>query len=216
MKLQLALDDISLTEALALVDAVRTHIDIVEIGTPFIISEGLAPVKAMKARFPDLEVFADLKIMDAGAFEARLAFAAGADYVTVLAVTDIATIRGCLETAAGYGKTVVADMICVDDMAARIAELEAVGVMALAVHTGVDQQAAGRTPLDELKLMKVHSRSSRIFVAGGITRDTLAHYFELGADVAIVGSGICKAADPVQEAKAFRRMINELANTGRT
>lgn len=216
MKLQLALDDISLAEALALVDAVRAHVDIVEIGTPFIIAEGLAPVRAMKARFPDLEILADLKIMDAGAFEARLAFAAGADYVTVLAVTDIATIRGCLDTAAGFGKTVVADMICVNDMAERIAELEAVGVMALAVHTGVDQQAAGRAPLDDLKQMKAHSRRSQIFVAGGIKRDTLAHCFELGADVAIVGSGICQAADPVHEAKAFRRMITELASTGRT
>ncbi len=211
MKLQLALDDISLAEALALVDAVRVHIDIVEIGTPFIISEGLAPVRAIKARFPDLEVLADLKIMDAGAFEARLAFAAGADYVTVLAVTDIATIKGCLDTAAGFGKTVVADMICVSDMVRRIAELEAVGISALAVHTGVDQQAAGRTPLDDLRLMKEHSQQSQIFVAGGIKRDTLSQYFESGADVAIIGSGICQAADPVQEAKAFRDMINALA-----
>lgn len=215
MKLQLALDDISLAGALALVEAVRAHIDIIEIGTPLIIAEGLAPVRAMKARFPDLEILADLKIMDAGAHEARLAFAAGADYVTVLAVTDIATIKGCLDTAAGFGKTVVADMICIENMARRIAELEDVGVTALAVHTGVDQQAAGRTPLDDLKLMKEYSRQSQIFVAGGIKHGTLGQYFDLGADVAIVGSGICQAAAPVQEAKAFRDMINALANAGR-
>ena len=34
-------------------------------------------------------------------------------------------------------------MICVDDMAKRIGQLEDIGVRALAVHTGVDQQLLG-------------------------------------------------------------------------
>ena len=208
MKLQLALDDISLGNAISLGERVREYIDIVEIGTPFIIEDGMAPVREFKARFPGLEVLADTKIMDAGEYEARSAFEAGADYVSVLGVTDLATIEGCLKTAARYGKTVVVDMICVANMPQRIAELEGIGVRALAVHTGVDQQASGQTPLDDLKLTKAHSRSSTIFVAGGICVDTLPRYLDLGADVAIVGSGIRHAPDPVKEAKAFRELIN--------
>jgi 3-hexulose-6-phosphate synthase len=207
VKLQLALDDISLNDAISLGESVREFVDIVEIGTPFIIEHGMAPVREFKARFPGLEVFADTKIMDAGEYEARSAFAAGADYVTVLGVTDLATVAGCLKTAAAYGKTVVVDMICVSDLAERIAQLERIGVNALAVHTGVDQQAAGHTPLGDLKIMKTHSRSSTIFVAGGITAKTMPDYMRLGADVAIVGSGIRHAADPVQEARAFRDLI---------
>ena len=34
MKLQIALDDVTLEEALALVDRVKKYIDIIEIGTP--------------------------------------------------------------------------------------------------------------------------------------------------------------------------------------
>lgn len=207
MRLQLALDDISLTEALQLVEQVQDCLDIVEIGTPLIIEEGLAPVRAMKARFPRIEVLADLKIMDAGALESRQAFAAGADYVTVLGVTDLATVEGCLRTAEQYGRTVVVDMICVADMAQRIAQLERIGVKALAVHTGVDQQAAGRTPLDDLQLMKAHSANSRIFVAGGITVATLPRYLKEGADVVIVGGGICNADDPVRTARELRELI---------
>ena len=207
MKLQLALDDISLPEAIGLGDKVREYVDIMEIGTPFIIEHGMAPVREFKARFAGLEVFADTKIMDAGEYEARSAFAAGADYVTVLGVTDLATVEGCLKTAAAYGKTVVVDMICVSDLPSRIAQLERIGVRALAVHTGVDQQTAGRTPLGDLKVMKTHSRSSTIFVAGGITTKTLPGYIDLGADVAIVGSGIRHAADPVGEARALRELI---------
>ena len=209
MKLQLALDDISPAEAILLVEKVRDCVDIVEIGTPLIIEEGLAPVRELKARFPGLEVLADTKIMDAGEYESRSAFEAGADYVTVLGVTDLATVQGCLRTAEKYGGTVVVDMICVADLAERIAQLERIGVTALAVHTGVDQQAAGRTPLDDLRLMTACSATSAIFVAGGITLGTLLRFLELRPDVVIVGSGIRHAADPVKEAKALRDLIRQ-------
>jgi len=211
MKLQLALDDISLDDALRLGDRVHSFVDIFEIGTPFILAEGMAPVRAFKARFPTVQILADTKIMDAGEYEAKLAFDAGADFVAVLGVTDLATIEACLKAARSCDKSVVVDMICVSDMAKRIAELERIGVRALAVHTGVDQQAAGRTPLDDLQLMKAHSRSSTIFVAGGIKADSLPRYFECGADVAIVGGGIRHAADPVKEAKALRDIISRLS-----
>ena len=203
MKLQLALDDITLTAALTLVDKVREYIDIIEVGTPFLYEEGLAAVRELRKRFPEKEVLADMKIMDAGEYETRQALKAGADYVTVLGVTDILTVKGCLAVAAEFGKTIVVDMICEPDLASRIKQLEAVGVRALAVHTGVDQQAAGRTPLDDLRVMKSASRSSKIFVAGGITATTLPDYARLGADVVIVGGGICHAKDPVAAARTI-------------
>lgn len=96
MKLQLALDDITLIEAIALMGKIRDYVDIVEIGTPFIIEDGLKPVRELKRLFPDKEVLADTKIMDAGDYEARSAFLAGADYVTVLGVTDLLTVKCCL------------------------------------------------------------------------------------------------------------------------
>ena len=207
MKLQLALDDISLSAALVLVDQVREYIDIIEVGTPFLYEEGLAAVRELRKRFPEKEVLADMKIMDAGEYETRQALKAGADYVTVLGVTDILTVKGCLAVAAEFGKTIVVDMICEPDLASRIKQLEAVGVRALAVHTGVDQQAAGRTPLDDLRVMKSASRSSRIFVAGGINATTLPDYARLGADVVIVGGGICHAKDPVAAARTIHRLL---------
>ena len=39
----------------------------------------------------------------------------------------------------------MADMICVDNMEKRVAQPEAAGITDIAVHTGVDMQAAGRT-----------------------------------------------------------------------
>ncbi|MCL6633635.1 MAG: orotidine 5'-phosphate decarboxylase, partial [Alicyclobacillus herbarius] len=56
MKLQLALDLVNIPEGIELVKEVQEYIDIVEIGTPVVINEGLHAVKAMKEAFPSLEV----------------------------------------------------------------------------------------------------------------------------------------------------------------
>ena len=209
MKLQLALDDITLQDAVELVGKVREYIDIVEIGSPFIIDCGMEPVRIMKEKYPELEVLADTKIMDAGDYEAELTYLAGADYCTVLGVTDTLTIKGCLDAAKKYGKKVFVDMICVKNVEERVAEIEAAGVDCIGVHTGVDLQAAGVTPLDDLKRIKAASKQSVISVAGGINADTVDEYKKLGADIVIVGGGINHAKDPVAAAKAIYEKIHE-------
>ena len=189
MKLQLALDDLSLEQAIALAERVRDHIDIIEAGTPLIYGYGMEAVRVLKAHFPEKQVLADMKIMDSGAWETEEAMAAGADYVTVLGVSEDATVKNCLEAAARYGREVVVDMICVPDLPGRIRALEALGVQGLAVHTGVDQQAAGRTPLDDLRLMTACAQRAKISVAGGIRPDTVAEYAAYRPEVVIVGGG---------------------------
>ncbi len=82
MKLQAALDTLTLEECLALLDHTKGAVDIAEVGTPFIIECGMEPVRAIKAAHPEIEVLADAKIMDAGEFEADKCFEAGADIVT--------------------------------------------------------------------------------------------------------------------------------------
>lgn len=212
MKLQLALDDLILKEALVLTEKVRDAIDIIEIGTPFLYQEGMRAVKIMKDTFPEKEILADMKIMDAGYYEASEAFSAGADYVTVLAVTDLLTLKSCVEAAETYGKEIVADMICVGNMPERVGELEKIGVHGLAVHTGTDQQAAGRKPLDDLKIMSACRRSAKISVAGGIQAESVQEYAALRPDVLIVGSGICHAKEPVSAAKQIKEAMLRFAD----
>ncbi len=74
MKLQLALDLVNIPEAIEIIKEVGEHIDIVEIGTPVINKEGLKAVAEVKAAFPNLEVLADVKIMDAAGYEVCSSF----------------------------------------------------------------------------------------------------------------------------------------------
>ncbi|MFP3360348.1 orotidine 5'-phosphate decarboxylase / HUMPS family protein, partial [Planococcus sp. SIMBA_143] len=75
MKLQSALDLVDIPRAIELVRELEEYIDVVEIGTPVVINEGLKAVKEVKAAFPDLTVLADLKIMDAAGYEVSQASA---------------------------------------------------------------------------------------------------------------------------------------------
>ncbi len=207
MKLQLALDDITLEEAMELVANVRDYVDIIEVGTPMVMEYGMAPVRELKKRFPDKKVLADLKIMDAGKYESEIAFKAGADYITVLGITDDGTIEGCVEAARAHRGLVVADMICVKDAEERIRRLEELGIDILSVHTGVDQQAAGRTPLDDLKVMRRAVTAAEISVAGGISAETLPAYLEYKPEIVIVGSGITHAEDPRKVAEKIYKIV---------
>ncbi|MGM0240661.1 3-hexulose-6-phosphate synthase [Enterococcus sp. AZ103] len=209
MKLQLAIDELNLTEALEQLEELIQYVDIVEVGTPFVIDAGREAVRQIKSKFPQVDVLCDAKIMDAGAYEAQLAFEANAEYVTVLGVTDDLTIKGCVEEAKKHGKKIMVDMITVADFATRVPQVEALGVDVIAVHTGADQQAAGRTPLEDLTEMKKYVKNVQVAVAGGINSQTVKEYMALDPDIVIVGSGILNAEDPVKEARLIAEALKE-------
>lgn len=208
-KLQIALDDVTPEAALKLLEKVYDIVDIVEVGTPFMMEYGMEVVRRIKRSFPNLEVLCDAKIMDAGEYEAGLAFRAGADYVTVLGATDDRTIADVLKAGAKAGKKVMADMICVADLKNRIARMEELGVDVIAVHTGVDQQAMGRTPLDDLKEMRACVKRTALAAAGGIKPETIDEYLKYKPEIVIVGGGIVHASDPAAAAEELAKHIHK-------
>ena len=210
MKIQIALDDISMEAALQLMDDVAEYVDIIEIGTPFLLAYGMQAVRTMKGCFPDKEILCDAKIMDGGKVEADLAFEAGADYVTVLGVTDQATVKAVVNSARAHGKTAVVDLMCVADFESAIPKFAGMGVDMAAIHVGVDQQQSGRTPWRDLKRIKTVKSNIKIGVAGGINAQELPEYLPLKPDVIIVGGAITKAADPVVEARKIYLMVQEV------
>ena len=75
----------------------------------------------------NIQVLADLKIMDATAYEVSQAVKFGADIVTILGVSEDASIKGAIEEAHKSGKELLVDMIAVQNLEQRAAELDKMG-----------------------------------------------------------------------------------------
>lgn len=209
MKLQVAIDLLSTQDALNLLQKVAEHVDIIELGTPLIKQEGLAVVTAIKQAYPDKIVFADMKTMDAGALEAEMAFKAGADLVSVLAVAADSTVKGAVESAKKYNKGVVADVIGVQDKAARLKQLATLGVHSVELHAGLDEQAQAGYSIDSL-LEAGRGAGVPFAVAGGVNLDRITQVEDAGAAVAVAGAAIYGAKDPGEAAKALRAKIKNV------
>lgn len=207
-QLQVALDDIQLEDAVTFLENAGKYIDIIEIGTPLMMRSGMHAVCVLREKFPDHIILCDSKIMDAGAYEAGLVYEAGADIATVLAVTDIRTIEKCVETAHAAGKKIMADMIRTDHLETAAAELVSRGIDIIGIHTGIDQQAEGRTPLNDLRIVRENCPDAVISVAGGIGVSTLDDYLAYRPDIIISGGGILRTKDPVKAAEELAEMIS--------
>ncbi|WP_413249062.1 3-hexulose-6-phosphate synthase [Sinomonas flava] len=206
MKLQVAIDLLTTEDALELAEKVAEYVDIIELGTPLVKSEGLSVITAIKDAHPDKIVFADLKTMDAGELEADIAFKAGADLVTVLGTADDSTIAGAVKAAKAHNKGVVVDLISVQDKATRAKEVRALGAKFVEMHAGLDEQAKPGYDLNGLLRAGEESRVP-FSVAGGVNITTIGAVQRAGAEVAVVGGGIYAADDPALAAKELRAAI---------
>ncbi|MDP4332776.1 3-hexulose-6-phosphate synthase [Curtobacterium sp. A7_M15] len=210
MQIQFAIDTLTTEAALDLAAKAAPSVDVLELGTPLIKSAGLSVITAMKEAHPDKTVFADLKTMDAGQLEADIAFAAGADLVTVLGVAGDSTIRGAVAAAEQHGKGVVVDLIGVDDKAARAREVVALGAQFVEVHAGLDEQA--EEGFTFATLLEAGEASGVPFsIAGGVNASSIAAVQASGAIIAVAGSAIYSADDVAAAAAELRAAVSEAA-----
>lgn len=206
MKLQFAIDTLTTEKALELAAAAADHVDILELGTPLIKSEGLSAITALKQAHPDKVIFADLKTMDAGELEADIAFGAGADLVTVLGSADDSTIAGAVKAAKKHGKGIVVDLIGVTDKAARAQQVIGLGAEFVEMHAGLDEQAQDGYSLDGL-LRAGEAAGVPFSVAGGVNATSIPSVQASGATIAVAGSAIYSADNVADAAAQLRAAI---------
>ncbi|PKO53089.1 MAG: 3-hexulose-6-phosphate synthase [Betaproteobacteria bacterium HGW-Betaproteobacteria-20] len=197
---QMALDSLDFDGTVALATKVAPHVDILEIGTPCIKHNGIKLLEVLRAKFPNNKILVDLKTMDAGFYEAEPFYKAGADICTVLGTADIGTIKGVIDVANKYGKKAQVDLINVADKKTRTQEVAKLGAHIIGVHTGLDQQAAGQTPFNDLAMVAGLNLGVDISVAGGVKAATTQQVKDAGATIIVAGAAIYGAADPAAAA----------------
>lgn len=206
--IQLALDSINYDQTLQLARAAAPYVDIIEIGTPCIKVNGIRLVRELRRTYPGKKIFADLKTMDAGLYEAKPFFMAGADICTVLGTADLGTIKGVIEAANAYGKEAQVDLINVDNKPQRAKEVAALGAHIVGVHTGIDQQLAGQTPFADLQNLLSLQLGVKVSVAGGINQATVQQVAKSNPNIIVVGGAITGAASPADAAREIRRLVD--------
>jgi 3-hexulose-6-phosphate synthase len=212
VKIQLALDTLDGAHALELARRAAPWVDILEAGTPLIKSVGIGIVTRLKDAHPDKLVLADLKSSDVGAYEAEMAFNAGADIVTTQGITTLATIAEVQRTADKWGRRAEVDMTGVADVPARAIEVQALGVSLVLYHRSIDEELTRGAVWDDAACRTVAELCALgldVSAAGGINAAVLPLLCPAPLYAVVVGRGITAQPDPAAAAKALAARVHE-------
>jgi 3-hexulose-6-phosphate synthase len=204
---QISLDITTSKEALETAEmAMRAGVDWLEAGTPLIIAEGMHGVRALRQRFPDTPIVADLKTMDGGYLEAEMMAKAGATHVVVMARAHEETIRCVIKAGHDFGVKVMGDNMVCDDMVAGAKWLEDLGCDFVIHHIGYDERRgiAARglrmpSPLDQLRKV-VEAVSVPVQAVGGLTLEQAVRTPEYGAPLVVLGAPLTIDAEAFKTA----------------
>lgn len=202
--IQISLDVTTIEEALEIAQvAVRAGVDWLEAGTPLILAEGLHCIEAMRKKFPEIPIVADLKTMDGAGLEAEMMLKVGANMVVVMGQAHDASIIEQVKTAKKYGGKVMCDVMLCEDKPARALQAQELGVDYIIVHTGFDERnmIPGLSPLDDLQSV-LDMVNIPVQAVGGLSIDQAIQTLEMGAKIVVFGAPLVisgtefKAADP--------------------
>ena len=184
--LQIALDSLSLEKAVADAKNAESAVDIIEVGTILACAEGMKAVSTLRALHPNHIIVCDLKTTDGGAILAKMAFEAGADWLTVSAAAHIATITACKK---------VADEINASQTLTRPKEIQIeiygnwtyedaqdwvnLGIKQAIFHRSRDAELAGKgwTAEDIEKMERLEAIGLEVSITGGIVPEDI-HLFK--------------------------------------
>lgn len=211
---QLSLDLVDLKEALDTAElALRAGVDWLEAGTPLILAEGTRGVRELRARYPNVPIVADLKIMDGGYHEAELMAKAGASMVVVMGQAHPETIELAVKAGRDFGVKVMGDLMAMPDPVEGARRLEALGCDYVLHHIGYDMRTLraqrgvpAPTPLDRLREI-VAAVSVPVQAVGGLTIEQATDTPKYGAPLVVIGAPL------TIDAHAFRSARGDLEQT---
>lgn len=202
MRIQTAIDRVTVERAVEIIEQIGDAADIIEIGTSLIKEYGISgSVRALKERFPGRCFLADIKTCDEGAYEFEKVYEAGADIATVMGFSSMDTIASCADIARKYQKEYFIDLLEVEgDRLGLLADRFPDAIFG--IHLASDKGGKGLENLVQ-RMCEILKGVSKIAAAGGVRLETLGLMKDCGVDTVIVGGAITKAPDIHEAASAF-------------
>lgn len=209
MKMQFAMDVRTIDEALRLMEEVSDCIDIAEVGSPLIVSEGVRAVEAIKSAYPDKVVLADTKCCDGGYLIGTYAYEAGADIATLMAVSTDMTVQRFVEAAQEHGGKVLVDILNLDNIEERARTLLDLGADYVGMHASADAVRPNEVALTRIKrLMDVVPRS-QVSVSNALDWGNIEKVLALKPEIVVVSKPILNADNRREAAKRLRDLFNQ-------
>jgi len=205
MELQISYDFTNISQALEIAKKTAPFADIIELGTPLIISEGINAIKVFKQEFPNIPLVADVKLVDRISDIIPPLAKAGANLITVLYGTSNKVIQKAASVAHANDAKIILDLIDAETMSQAARDAQSLNVDSILFHYPHEVSDL-YTNLEQWETVKGNT-DLPIFVSGRINKDHIKKIIQLKPNGIIVGEAITHAKDPAQEAQYFKELF---------
>ncbi len=180
---------------------------IIEAGTPLIKKFGLGVISEIRKLRPNAFIIADLKILDTGNLEARMAADATADAVVVSGLAPVSTMEKAIAEARKVGIYSIVDMLNVPNPAKVIASLK-VKPDIVELHRAIDTEETAHAWGDIPAIKKAAGGKLLVATAGGVRVNVVKDALKAGADILVVGRAITASKDIGHAADEFLEQLD--------
>jgi bifunctional enzyme Fae/Hps len=206
--LQVALDIVDMGKLAAVLKELpeNDHL-IIEAGTPLVKKFGLSVLSEIRKYKPNAFIIADLKILDTGNLEARMAADATADAVVISGLAPVSTMEKAILEAKKVGIYSIIDMLNVQNPAKVIASLK-VKPDIVELHRAIDVEETAHAWGDIPAIKKAAGGKLLVATAGGIRTNVVKDALKAGADILVVGRAITASKDVGHAADEFLEQLD--------
>jgi bifunctional enzyme Fae/Hps len=197
---------------------------LIEAGTPLVKKFGVGIISKIRELRKDAFIIADLKTLDVGRIEVKIAADETADAVAISGLGTMESIQKAIQEAAKQGIYSILDMMNVDNFVDKLKKLKYKPDILL-LHRNVDletYQAEKGEKLEEVsewgniaQIKKIIGEDKLVAVAGGITPDKVDHALASGANIIVVGRYIIGSRDARRAADDFLKYLPQDPDTMR-
>lgn len=208
--LQIALDNLSLADALKTTQQVSKVVDVFEVGTILLAAEGKRAIYEIKNQVLDKIVVADGKIADAGSVFAELFFSSGADWITLICAAEKATIMQALKSAQKHHKKAVQIELVGPVDYNKVYLWKELGIKQIVYHKSRDSAAINGWNVADLKHIKhLIALGFEVTITGNIDLKDIVLFASLPIKVIIMGRSLRDDINPYNKAQQCQDEIKK-------